>query len=498
MPTTQNLNLPLLTAQQSGKEAAINQAFETLDATVGAIPQALQAVETKVDAVNPHTTAAKAEVLAALANMDVDLSPVLTALANLGIEVDSNTELVLTALANMDVDLTPVLDALTEVSDKTALESTVQGIKTKVDSMEFALNTGAGAFPGEIRQFEVSNGVAPPGWERKGGIIGGAQFSDSRGVLGTYRALDSGLTQASWGAYWPVRSHNNEVLWFPDGSGAARKHDLSTNTWQELTASTVSAGNRTSGGWVLCGTAVYSFSEKYITASPFSTRAATRKYDINSDTWSSLANMPLPRRNYGACALLDGRILVAGGGSGNAAKDTATVAESRVDIYNPTTNSWSQVASLPAPVQFAIAHRFPNGKVLVLGNSTQAYLYDPATDSWETRTGSGYTSVAMGAPLSDTRVLFVFATSSTSFVAKYFDVSAPAGSEWGTYPMDFGDTYPLLTPYVGNNTGRIAELTYTPTGYAAGMLYMNSGVPAPLLLNVNAANATESIFAKKV
>jgi len=94
-------------------------------------------------------------------------------------------------------------------------------------------------------------------------------------------------------------------------------------------------------------------------------------------------------------AVVAGKLYVAGGNSGGG---TAT---GRVDVYNPTTNSWSTVASMPTP-RVGGAAGLISGKLYVVGgrNGSTYYnsveVYDPLTNSWNSAAGMPTTRGALG------------------------------------------------------------------------------------------------------
>ncbi|OKH25454.1 Kelch repeat-containing protein [Chroogloeocystis siderophila] len=65
--------------------------------------------------------------------------------------------------------------------------------------------------------------------------------------------------------------------------------------------------------------------------------------DFNQINWSNGAAMPVGRTEAGS-AIADGKLFVFGGYSGSWRPS------SRSDVYNPQTNTWSQIADLPKPV----------------------------------------------------------------------------------------------------------------------------------------------------
>ena len=68
-------------------------------------------------------------------------------------------------------------------------------------------------------------------------------------------------------------------------------------------------------------------------------------YDPRTDTWSTAANMLVARRQFGACLSPDGKIYTIGGKT-DYTNNTGPFF-SRVEIYNPATNTWAVGDSLP-------------------------------------------------------------------------------------------------------------------------------------------------------
>ncbi len=68
-------------------------------------------------------------------------------------------------------------------------------------------------------------------------------------------------------------------------------------------------------------------------------------YDPSTGTWFDAASMAEPRSDHTATLLTDGRVLVAGGGSGqfipNVIRPLATA-----EVYDPATNTWTQTGSM--------------------------------------------------------------------------------------------------------------------------------------------------------
>lgn len=111
----------------------------------------------------------------------------------------------------------------------------------------------------------------------------------------------------------------------------------------------------------------------------FTDLATTILYDPTTQLWSPSGNLAHARRSHTATALVDGRVLVTGGGGGGA-----------TELFDPSTGTWTATGSRPSHLILHTATRLANGKVLVTGGqsfglesmTTSAELYDPASGLW--------------------------------------------------------------------------------------------------------------------
>lgn len=138
------------------------------------------------------------------------------------------------------------------------------------------------------------------------------------------------------------------------------------------------------------GNAIYAIGGRTATGGPCSggglgELATVERYDIDTDTWTSVAPLPAPRSDL-AAAVVGGKIYVFGGcrGSNNILAD--------VDVYDPVTDTWSPLpADMPTARagMYAVARK--GGTVYVIGGwdgvgaglSTNE-AYKVSQDTWTT------------------------------------------------------------------------------------------------------------------
>ena len=108
--------------------------------------------------------------------------------------------------------------------------------------------------------------------------------------------------------------------------------------------------------------------------------SSSELYDPATRSFAAAAPMSIPRASHVAVPLPDGRVLVAGGWSGQSATASA-------EIYDPATSRWAPAGEMNQPSESPIGVPLPGGRVLLIGGeartgSASAEIFDPATDTF--------------------------------------------------------------------------------------------------------------------
>jgi N-acetylneuraminic acid mutarotase len=160
------------------------------------------------------------------------------------------------------------------------------------------------------------------------------------------------------------------------------KYDVKGNTWSagpDLPAS------RGAGAAARLGRELHYFGG-HNRGEPFASDKGNH-YVLSLDggtSWSTAESLPNPR-NHLTGATAAGKIYAIGGQHEH---DEVSGNQAEVDAYDPATNSWTQVADLPAP-RGHVSSTVRNGRILAIGGtingdapSAAVTAYDPATDVW--------------------------------------------------------------------------------------------------------------------
>ena len=106
---------------------------------------------------------------------------------------------------------------------------------------------------------------------------------------------------------------------------------------------------------------------------------ANEKYNPATNTWVFKASMPTSRASF-AIAVYNNKIYCIGGTTGT--QSGQYMASSVNEVYDPVTDTWETKAAMPTP-RVGVTASVVDGKIyLIGGDSNVNEVYDPATDSW--------------------------------------------------------------------------------------------------------------------
>jgi N-acetylneuraminic acid mutarotase len=151
----------------------------------------------------------------------------------------------------------------------------------------------------------------------------------------------------------------------------------------------------------------------------------TQKFDPLSNTWSSRAAYPDGLGlAFQQAATVDGKIYTIG--------DTYQPAESFLEMYDPSSDSWRRKATLPQPLLNGAVAAYA-GKVYIIGGqvanqlpSPQVYEYDPGADTLTTKAPMPTGQAEIGAAVIGNRI---YVAGGYQYVHYVYD---PAANSWNT------------------------------------------------------------------
>lgn len=164
-------------------------------------------------------------------------------------------------------------------------------------------------------------------------------------------------------------------------------------TWTELSSMPKRVcNNAVVEGFVGNNSFVYSFSGLDSTKTHQGINLGSYKYDVQNDTWTSIASLPDTMGKIAAGAsFVNGKIYILGGyhvlaGGGEVSSD-------KVHIYNPTTDMYeSDGAPIPVPIDDQVQCVWRDSLIFVVtgwsnnGNKPNVQIYNPYSDSWQVGT----------------------------------------------------------------------------------------------------------------
>ncbi len=117
---------------------------------------------------------------------------------------------------------------------------------------------------------------------------------------------------------------------------------------------------------------------------------AAYRWRMGDEAWEALEPVPGPGRLGATAAVVGGRIYVMGGYT--VAEDGTERTVPDVNVFDPSTGTWSRGSDIPVPVDDAVSGAWRDSLIVLVsgwsqnGNVDLVQVYDPARDAWHAST----------------------------------------------------------------------------------------------------------------
>jgi hypothetical protein len=186
------------------------------------------------------------------------------------------------------------------------------------------------------------------------------------------------------------------------------------------------------------------------------------RYDPATDKWTDLASMPAPVVDVQAAVV--GGLIYVPGGRGADGKVTDSLA-----VYDPRQNQWAQRASLPQKLSGYSLVQFEGHLYLFGGWDGTAYVssvyeYDPEQDRWHTNTAMPVARAFAGAAVAGGKIYVVGGTDGKNVLAVNAEYR-PENEGTGQNPWNLRAPLPQGRARMGLNS--LADIIYLVGGASA-------------------------------
>jgi N-acetylneuraminic acid mutarotase len=206
-------------------------------------------------------------------------------------------------------------------------------------------------------------------------------------------------------------------------------------------------------------------------------RRKNEVYDPKTNTWTTKARMPIGGSGIAAAAGADGKIYVFGGYRKNFGPNGHGLLNA-VQIYDPTTNTWTVNHSMPAELIGSAAARGPNGKIYLMGgypleltqSTARVWSYEPSTTVWNQVASMSVARTDFGAVAIPSGKIYAIAGQNVDSALKSVEAYSVASDTWSSAPSLPSARYGLS---VATSGGTIYEVGGDDEGGAASKSVMS-------------------------
>ena len=204
-------------------------------------------------------------------------------------------------------------------------------------------------------------------------------------------------------------------------------------------------------------------------------RDINEEYDSATNTWITKKSMPTARGDF-AIAVFQDKIYTIGGltRSGQWTAELTDVNE----LYDPATDSWTTKTSMPIP-KAGLSADVVDGKIYLIGGFTQpanstikttsneTLVYDPITDSWTTKTPIPTATVDYATAVVDDKI-YVISGTSRAYSDNLIDLTQIYDPKTDTWSQGAPIPYAIQQAAAGATTGIAAPKTiYVMGGFTS-------------------------------
>jgi N-acetylneuraminic acid mutarotase len=189
-------------------------------------------------------------------------------------------------------------------------------------------------------------------------------------------------------------------------------------------------------------------------------------YDPVTDTWTGKSEMPTARQGL-STSVVNGRIYAIGGGESSSSSYLQVETFSTVEEYDPATDTWTTKSPMPTERGWHSAN-VVDGKIYIIGGSQDSSpgyghvmaveVYDPATDTWSQKGDMPESRAAGSGSVVDGKIYLIGGYGGAQRVDEY----DPATDTWTAKSE-------MPTARIGLSTSVLNGKVYAIGGFSLGV-----------------------------